>query len=243
MKFTYEAYQELLTLLKGNGYIYRNYHNYDQTDRSVILRHDIDMDIDRAVRMAQIEAEMGAASTYFVLVTSNFYNIFSKENENKLRKIHEMGHEIGLHFDEAKYDVETDLVCAMEQEVVLLEQCMGCPVRSVSMHRPSKKTLEADYSIKGGEIVNSYGTEFFRNHKYVSDSRRNWREDVRAIIKGGEYDRLHVLTHPFWYDETEQTAKQALKKFCESRTGCCYEWMRDNVRDLEEILQRSELSV
>jgi len=72
MKFTYEAYQELLTLLKENGYIYRNYHNYDQTDRSVILRHDIDMDIDRAVRMAQIEAEMGAASTYFVLVTSNF---------------------------------------------------------------------------------------------------------------------------------------------------------------------------
>lgn len=243
MEFTYGAYRELVTLLREHDYIFSNYHDYHNYAKSVIVRHDIDMDIDKAVRMAQIEAEMDVASTYFVLVTSNFYNIFSKENQDMLRQLHAMGHEVGLHFDEAKYDAETDLVCAMEQETELLEQCMGCPVRSVSMHRPSKKTLEADYLIKDGNIVNSYGTEFFRNHKYVSDSRRNWREDVQAIIKSGEYDRLHVLTHPFWYNEVEQTAKEALKCFCESRSGRCYEWLGDNVRDLEEILQRSEFSI
>lgn len=242
MEFTYKAYGELLALLRQQGYTFCSYHDCQEYDRSVIVRHDIDMDIDKAVKMAQIETEMGISSTYFVLVTSNFYNIFSKENQDMLRKLHAMGHEVGLHFDEAKYDEETDLVQAMEQEATLLEQCIGCPVRSVSMHRPSKKTLEADYVVKGGHIVNSYGTEFFRNHKYVSDSRRNWREDVQAIIKSEEYERLHVLTHPFWYDEVEQTAKEALKNFCESRTGLCYEWLQDNVRDLEEILSRSELA-
>ncbi|MBP3476297.1 MAG: hypothetical protein J6K48_08290 [Lachnospiraceae bacterium] len=241
MKFTYKAYKELLMLLIDQGYKFCNYHDYQNYNMSVIIRHDIDMDIEKAVRMAQIEAEMGVTSTYFVLVTSNFYNIFSKENQAMLRKLHELGHEVGLHFDEAKYDGETDLVRAMEQEAVLLEQCIGRPVWSVSMHRPSKKTLEADYLIKGGQIVNSYGTEFFRNHKYVSDSRRNWRENVHAIIRSGKYARLHVLTHPFWYDVEEKTAREALKSFCESRTGTCYGWMQDNVRDLDEILRRSEL--
>lgn len=243
MEFTYKAYRDLLALLREHGYTFSSYHNYFDYDKSVILRHDIDMNIDKALRMAQIEAEMSVASTYFVLVTSNFYNVFSKENQDMLRELHEMGHEVGLHFDEAKYDGRgIDMVQAMEQETELLTQCMGCPVRSISMHRPSKETLAADYVIKSGEIVNSYGTEFFHNHKYVSDSRRNWREDVLSIIRSGEYDRLHVLTHPFWYDEKEQTAKEALKSFCESRTGACYEWMQDNIRNLEEILVRSELN-
>lgn len=244
MEFTYKAYRELLTLLRKHDYIFCGYRDYQNYAKSVIVRHDIDMDIAKALKMAQIEAEMGVASTYFVLVTSNFYNIFSKENEDMLRKLHAMGHEVGLHFDEAKYSEENiNLVQAMEQEAEVLEQCMGCPVQSISMHRPSERTLAADYLIKDGNIVNSYGSEFFQKHKYVSDSRRNWREDVQAIIKSREYDRLHVLTHPFWYNEVEQTAKESLKGFCESRAGRCYEWLWDNVRDLEEILQRSELGI
>ena len=243
MEFTYKCYRDLLVLLKDRGYVYSNYHNYMCSARTVILRHDIDMNIAKAVQMAEIENKMGVSSTYFVLVTSNFYNIFSKENQDMLREMQQMGHEVGLHFDEAKYDgQETDMVQAMEQEAELLAQCLGCPVQSVSMHRPSKETLAADYVVKGGQIVNSYGTEFFQNHKYVSDSRRHWREDVLSIIKSEEYDRLHVLTHPFWYDESEQTAREALKNFCESRTYACYDWMQDNVRDLEEFLKKSELN-
>ena len=153
-----------------------------------------------------------------------------------------MGHAVGLHFDEVKYDAQTtDLVQAMEQEAALLGQCLGHEVKSLSMHRPSKATLEADYKVAGGRIVNSYGEEFFRRHKYVSDSRRNWREDVISIIKSGRYDRLHVLTHPFWYSDVEQTARERLKEFCEEQTGLCYERMKENVRDLEEILLKNEL--
>lgn len=244
MEFTYKAYRELLTLLREHGYTFCSYHNYRKCEKSVIVRHDIDMNIAKAVQMAEIETQMGISSTYFVLVTSNFYNIFSKENQDMLQKMHCMGHEIGLHFDEAKYDGHnTDMVQAMEQEAELLAQCLGCQVQSVSMHRPSKETLAADYVIKEGQIVNSYGTEFFQNHKYMSDSRRHWREDVCSVIKSEEYDRLHVLTHPFWYDVTEQAAKEVLKSFCESRTEACYDWLKDNIRDLEEFLERSELKL
>lgn len=242
MEFTYNAYQNLIGLLREKGYTFCNYHNYTQTGRSVIVRHDIDMDIGKAVKMGELESQMGISSTYFVLVTSNFYNIFSKRNQDMLRSLVGMGHEVGLHFDEAKYDAaKDDPVQAMETEAELLEHCLGCEVTSVSMHRPSAATLEADYRVRNGRIVNSYGREFFHNHKYVSDSRRNWREDVIGIVESGAYDRLHVLTHPFWYDEEEKSAKEELKWFCESRIDVCYGDMRDNVRDIEEFLRRDEL--
>lgn len=242
MEFTYNAYQNLINLLRKKGYTFCNYHNYTQTGRSAILRHDIDMDIGKAVKMGELEARMGVSSTYFVLVTSNFYNIFSGRSQDMLCRLVALGHEVGLHFDEAKYDAaQDDLVQAMEQEAVLLEHCLGCGVTSVSMHRPSAATLDADYRIRDGRVVNSYGREFFHNHKYVSDSRRNWREDVCRIVESGAYDRLHVLTHPFWYDEEERSAKEELKWFCESRVDVCYGDMKDNIRDIEEFLRREEL--
>lgn len=242
MQFTYKAYRELIDLLKEKDYTFCSYENYAQSDRSVILRHDIDMDIGKAVKVGELEAQMGVSSTYFVLVTSNFYNVFSRRSQDMLRRLLDLGHAVGLHFDEAKYDCgPADLVLAMEQETTLLEHCLGCAVTSVSMHRPSAATLDADYRIREGKVINSYGSEFFRHHKYVSDSRRNWREDVLAIVSGGAHSRLHILTHPFWYDEQELDAKEALRRFCLSRADVCYGDMKDNIRDIGEFLRRDEL--
>ena len=59
-----------------SGYTITDYHNYQNTENPCILRHDIDYSIERAVKFAKMEKELGAASTYFVLV---FY-IFSVLN-------------------------------------------------------------------------------------------------------------------------------------------------------------------
>ena len=241
MQFTYKAYRDLITLLRDYNYTICDYHNYQQADKSVIIRHDIDLQIEKAVKMAEIEHDMNVSSTYFVLVSSNFYNIFSKRNEDYLRRICDLGHAVGLHFDEVKYDEKSDLVQAMEQEAALLAQCLGREVRSLSMHRPSKTTLEADYKVAGGRIVNSYGTEFFHNHKYVTDSRRNWEEDVEQIIESGEYDRLHVLTHPFWYSEKERDMHHAVAGFINSANLQRYCQMEKNITDLESIMGRGEV--
>ena len=42
MEFTYSAYRELLSLLRGQGYAFRDYHNYVGAPHCVILRHDVD---------------------------------------------------------------------------------------------------------------------------------------------------------------------------------------------------------
>ena len=56
-------------------------------DRVVILRHDIDYSLDKAVALAELERELGVSSTYFVLLTSEFYNLLSKDNLSKISKI------------------------------------------------------------------------------------------------------------------------------------------------------------
>lgn len=103
MKFTYQAYRGLLSLLREGGYAFRDYHNYADTSRCVVLRHDIDNSLSQAVRLAELEAEEGVRSTWFVLLRTDFYNPASRNGLEKLRRIQSLGHEIGLHFDEASY--------------------------------------------------------------------------------------------------------------------------------------------
>jgi hypothetical protein len=104
--FTYNSYCDLLNLIFDSGYTISNYHTHSSYENTCILRHDIDFDPKKAEKLAEIESSFQKAeihSTYFVLLTSNFYNILEKSNLRHLKKIISYGHEIGLHFDETQY--------------------------------------------------------------------------------------------------------------------------------------------
>lgn len=246
MEFTYSAYQEFLELLRSQGYTFSDYHNYGEYPRCVILRHDIDNSLQQAVRLAKIEADAGVRSTYFVLLRTDFYNVASKSGQDMLRQIQSLGHEIGLHFDEVAYgegSICTDARSSTEERILfeknILSQLLDAPVTTVSMHRPSKTTLEADLKIPG--MVNSYGQTYFHDFKYLSDSRRRWREPVLDIIRSGEYARLHILTHAFWYHEENESIEETVKSFICSANAERYTQMMDNITDLPAILPKEDL--
>lgn len=241
MEFTYQAYRGLLTLLKEQGYAFTDYHAYEQHTRCVILRHDIDNSLPQALRLAELEAEEGVHSTWFVLLTSDFYNPASASSLSALRRIRELGHELGLHFDEAAYPAGApeETVGHILHEREILSSILGMPITAVSMHRPSKATLEADLKISG--MVNSYGQTFFHDFKYLSDSRHRWREPVEDIIRGGAHDRLHILTHAFWYHEQAEDIAASVGAFIRSANAERYEQMMENITDLPSILPKEEL--
>lgn len=240
MKFTYASYRALLSLLQERSYVVRNYYNYADVPRCVILRHDIDTSLPQAVKLAELEAEEGVQSTYFALLRTDFYNVFSKDGKGALDRIQSLGHKIGLHFDEASYVPSLgpdEVVQSIIKECGLLSALLETPVSTVSMHRPSKATLEADYHIPG--IVNSYGKTFFYDFKYLSDSHQRWREPVLDIIRAGEYDRLHILTHAFLYHEDEKSFSQAVSEFICGANRKCYLQMAENITDLASILKEA----
>ncbi|HET7736742.1 MAG TPA: sulfotransferase [Nocardioidaceae bacterium] len=75
-------------------------------DDLLLIRHDIDQDIENAVAMARWEAEHGIRSTYCVLHSAWYYGRFddqrnllarSEEMVERCLAIQDMGHEINLH--------------------------------------------------------------------------------------------------------------------------------------------------
>ena len=55
MKFTYEAYLNMLKRLNDRGYQFANYHNWDNFDKTVILRHDVDNSLKKAAAFSDWE--------------------------------------------------------------------------------------------------------------------------------------------------------------------------------------------
>ncbi|MEG0911870.1 MAG: hypothetical protein RSF70_09860, partial [Ruthenibacterium sp.] len=151
MKFTFASYAKLIALLQQNNYFIANYDNWQQKEHCVILRHDIDSSIQKALMFAKLEQRLNATSTYFVLVTSDFYNALSAQSIAMLREIQACGHDIGLHFDELSYpEIAEDrnlITAKILQEKEILEKAMDYPITKVSMHRPSKETLAEDIQI------------------------------------------------------------------------------------------------
>ncbi len=239
MDFTYNSYLNLIDLIKKHNYTIASYHNWNESNRSVILRHDIDYDLDKAVELANYEKQAGVSSTFFVLVSSDFYNIYSASTKKKIKDIIGMGHEIGLHFDETCYDSDSDIIQNVFFEKSALESAVKMPVRTLSMHRPSKRVLDMNLEIDG--IVNSYSNIFFRDIKYLSDSRRRWREPVESIVSSEEFDHLQILTHAFWYNESNRDIHESVREFVNGGNESRYNTLKDNITDLNQIMEASEV--
>jgi len=242
MQFTYTAYRELIDNLQNNNYSISSYKDWENKPYCAILRHDIDNDIEKALTLAKVEQELNVKSTYFVLVTSEFYNIFTAKSEKLLHAISECGHEIGLHFDEVRYPqliTPEDVRERILEEARLLSLAVGKKVDIVSMHRPSKMMLEADLEIPG--MINSYGQVYFKGFKYVSDSRRRWREPVKEIVRAGTYKRLHILTHPIWYNDIEMDIHDSIINFVNAGNMHRYIAEKENITDLESIMTQEEV--
>ncbi len=244
MQFTYKAYSNMIELLREKGYIFSNYHNCVDVNKPVILRHDIDYSLEKALKLAKLEYELRVSSTYFVMLTTKFYNLMSRDNLKIVDKIKEYGHDIGLHFDEVNYpeyyyDTHGGVRDVIFQEARLFKQITGIDVKSVSMHRPSQKTLNSDYDLS--PMMNSYSKYFFDEFKYISDSRRRWREDIEGIINAGEYNKLHILTHAFWYNIEEIGIKDSIKEFIENANAERFYILSENISDLESIISMREI--
>ena len=243
MEFTYNSYIQMISLLRESGYCISDYDNWKSVKHPVILRHDIDTSIESALQMAEIEAENNIQSTYFVLLSSDLYNVLSANNAKKIFEIRKLGHEVGLHFDEAQYPSDYGNVDAIKRDIIgeikLISDIMGDSISKFSYHRPSKEILAANISIPG--VINSYGDVFFQEFKYLSDSRHRWREPVEEIIEEKKFDKLHILTHAFWYENENVGIQERIYSFINHANVERYMIMKENISDIDSIIKYSDV--
>jgi hypothetical protein len=217
--FNLDAYRTLLSELRDRGYECRSYDNVDPQARHLILRHDIDISLDAALPIADIEHSISVKAYYFVLLRTEMYNPFSAKATAALSRLMALGHEVGLHLDASLYDNDpAKLQRAAERECEVLELAVGAPVRFVSFHRPAKSLL--GFSEKLAGRLHAYQPAFFSEIGYCSDSRGSWRYGhplEHATVRDGR--ALQLLTHPIWWVEGPDSPSARLDLFFRERVA------------------------
>ena len=173
-RFDLEHYAEILEAGKAGGYRFAFFGEAPERG-DIYLRHDIDLSLDAALRMAELEAEHGVFATYLLMTKSVFYNLASSEGVDAIERLRELGHGVGLH---AVYpDVELD--------------DRFDPV--VSWHNPDPEKMSAP--IPGA--LNVYAQPYFDRPSYRSDSNQHWRSGCpHEELRGGGFPWLQILVHP-----------------------------------------------
>lgn len=237
LNFSYKSYIELVQLLLKYQYKITNYDEFNQYEKCVILRHDIDISLEKAAIMAKLEYDHGIKSTYFVMVTGEFYNVLHFKEQKLIKDIQRYGHDIGLHFDELNYPEildSKDMIKYIQEERQLLSLITRQEISKISMHRPSQKTLQADLHIPG--MCNTYSHLFFTDFKYLSDSRHTWREPVEEIISNETFKRIQILIHPDSYSEQPAMIKDWAESLLEEANMEAYEKLKRNITNFDSIL-------
>jgi len=207
--FTLQGYESLIGCLRKRGYTVRHYDELEPDRADLILRHDVDFCLERAIQLGEREAELGVQATYFVLLTGEFYNCFSAAGRRLVRELRTLGHVVGLHCDPSLYSGDPDsLDRGVASEAGLLEDMLGEPVRLVSFHRPNRVAphLLGNARQFGGR-EHTYLPKYFRDVDYCSDSGGGWAYGhplERASVREGK--ALHLLTHPIWWVEKVNVA-------------------------------------
>ena len=209
--FDLEHYAEIVAAAREGGYRFAHFAGAP-AEGAVILRHDVDLSLDAAVRMAEVEHDAGASATYFLMTESVFYNLDSSEGVATIARLRELGHRVALHavYPSAPIDGRFDPV--------------------VAWHNPDPDYMRAP--LADGRI-NVMQEPWFDPATYRSDSNQHWRsgcphDDLRA----GAFPWLQLLTHPEIWAYPGETMGQTMRAMLEAEKARRLQQLADDRIDL-----------
>lgn len=177
LDFTIDNYKILLKRLISTGYQFQNYSGYitqPEVGKVIILRHDVDLLPYNSLRTAEIEAFLGIRGTYY------FRAVPESWNENIIKRIAALGHEVGYHY-ESLTTCKGDIDSAYEDFCMNIERLRALvPVSTICMHGSPRspydsKDIWEKYSYRDhGIIAEPYLDTDFSKMFYLTDTGRRW---------------------------------------------------------------------
>lgn len=184
------------------------------TPDAVVLRHDVDHNLEHALRFARWEAQRGIRATYYVLPTAWYWD--EPETPALIRGIAALGHEIGIHQDavaeawrrgfreavdgSAVPAGNCDAAAAILAEQLAAVRAMGVEVVGTSSHGTplwSEAGIANCFLWAAGYSAADFGLEYadayhlHRKARYISDNRGRWSSPLRRDQDRG----THLLIH------------------------------------------------
>jgi hypothetical protein len=194
--FSLDHYRTILEAARAGGYRLAGFDRPPERG-DLILRHDVDLSLQAAVRMAEVEAELGVWSTWFLMTRSVFYNLLSDEGEKTIARLRELGGRIAHHGVWPHVDLDDRFD------------------RVVAWHNPDRTYLSDP--IEGA--TNAMEPPWYEPSHFRSDSNQSWARDGRpgrcphVDLRNGDADWLHLNLHPeIWVYEGD-TMQDTMESF------------------------------
>lgn len=213
--FSLGHYRELLEAAKAGGYRFAGFDRLPEPG-DLIIRHDVDLSLEAAVRMAEVEAEAGVWSTWCLMTRSVFYNLASPEGVRAIERLRELGGRVAHH--------------AVWPHVDLDERFE--PV--VAWHNPDPGYMTEP--IDG--VTNVMSAPWFQPSHYRSDSNQRWhnRSERNGCphhgLERGEFEWLHLLIHPVIWAYDGNTMRETMESFLDAERTARLEHLRADRIDL-----------
>jgi len=215
MDFTTKKYKILLLALQSEGYYFQTFREFltSPLQKTIVLRHDVDLLPYNSLEVAQIEKDLGIKSSYYFRIVPESWNL------DVMGQIPKLGHEIGYHYedvDSAITNYELRITNQKDKEK-LIDIAYGCfcrnlavfrknfDVKTICMHGSPKskydnKIIWNKYNYKElGIIGEPYLDIDFDKVFYLTDTGRcwdGWRFSVRDKVDQQEtWNKQGVTFH------------------------------------------------
>lgn len=184
--FSVQYYRQLLESIKRRGYYFQTFHEYIAspiTEKLIVLRHDVDKLPENSFVTARLENEIGIKGSYY------FRTVPESWDENIIKEISDLGHEIGYHYENLSALSKARGVRSKEQLFDLafddFRKNLGklralAPVNTICMHgsplsKWDSRDLWKKYDYKTLDIIGEpYFDIDFSQVFYLTDTGRRW---------------------------------------------------------------------
>ena len=160
MIFTYKRWDEFCNNLAKKGLISIPTKEITPTvSQYIVLKHDVETDVKKALFLARIEHKYGHRGTYYVQA----YLMKDVKNIEMLREMQQMGHEISYHYD-------------------VMDSCKGDLDKAIKEFSDNKQLFEKNGFII--ETVCQHGNPVVERIGYTSNRDFFRSEKVRGLYPG-----------------------------------------------------------
>jgi len=227
--FTLHSYKVFLKEMIKNGYTFLTFSAWCEgkiinTDKVILLRHDVDKQPRRALNVAKIESELNLQSSFYFRVCSFNTDIVSE--------IAALGHEVGYHYEDLSITKGDQKAAIQHFEKQLQRFRQFYPVKTICMHGSptsahDNKDLWKAYDYKHYGIIGEPYFDLFgagerpavADMHYLTDTGRMWNGErfsvrdkvdiqksildyrttfdlIDAVQSGKLPDKIMITTHP-----------------------------------------------
>lgn len=197
MDFTVKIYRDLVTSLKSQNYTFQTFDEFltSPAEKSIVLRHDVDLLPHNSLRFAEIQAENDVKGVYYFRAVPESWDV------SVIKQIAELGHEIGYHYENlttCNGDLEKG-IADFKNNLEALRKL--APVTTICMHgspmsKYDSKDLWKTYNYKDlGLIGEPYFDVDFQKVYYLTDTGRKWdgnKVSVRDKVNSGYNLSFHT---------------------------------------------------